>query len=39
MKNKTMPIIIGAVIILAAAIFFIQGGDKTAKKLAIVLNL
>ena len=32
MKNKTMPIIIGAVIILAAAIFFMQGGDKTAKK-------
>ena len=27
-----MPIIIGAVIILAAAIFFMQGGDKTAKK-------
>ncbi len=32
MKNKTMPIIIGAVVILVAAIFFMQGGDKTAKK-------
>ena len=32
MKNKSLPIIIGAAVILVAAIIFMQGGDKTAKK-------
>ena len=31
MKNK-MPLIIGAVVVIAVAMFFMQGGDKTAKK-------
>jgi hypothetical protein len=31
MKNK-MPLIIGAIIVIVAGIFFMQGGDKTAKK-------
>ena len=37
MKNK-MPLIIGAVVVMFA-MFFMQGGDKTAKKVVIVLNL
>ncbi len=31
MKNK-LPLIIGAVVVIAVAMFFMQGGDKTAKK-------
>ena len=31
MKNK-LPLIIGAVVVIVGAIFFMQGGDKTAKK-------
>ena len=31
MKNK-LPLIIGAVAVIAIAMFFMQGGDKTAKK-------
>ena len=32
MKNKSLPLIIGAIVVIAAAVFFMQGGDKTAKK-------
>ena len=31
MKNKTLPVIIGVVVI-AALVFFMSGGDKSAKK-------
>ena len=31
MKNKTLPVIIGVVVI-AALVYFMGGGDKTAKK-------
>jgi glycine betaine/proline transport system substrate-binding protein len=32
MKNKSLPLIIGAVVVIVGAIFFMQGGDKSAKK-------
>ena len=32
MKGKNLPIIIGVVVLIIAGIFFMQGGDKTAKK-------
>ena len=38
MKNK-LPLIIGAVVVIAVAMCFMQGGDKTAKKVVIALSL
>ena len=33
MKNKNMPIIIGVIVLVVIGlVFFMQGGDKTAKK-------
>ena len=33
MKNKSLPLIIGAIIVIAGLVFFMGGGDKTAKKI------
>jgi len=33
MKNKTLPLIIAAVIIIAGAVYFMGSGDKSAKKM------
>ena len=32
MKNKSLPLIIGVIIVIAGLVFFMGGGDKTAKK-------
>ena len=32
MKNKNLPIIIGVIVVIIGLIFFMQGGDKSAKK-------
>ena len=32
MKNKSLPLIIGVAVVILGAIFFMQGGDKSAKK-------
>ena len=32
MKNKSLPLIIGAIIVIAGLVFFMGGGDKSAKK-------